>query len=139
MSRPQDDELLADWHTYSSRVSAGVNFEVNWKELDANSRVETLGLEAWAILQDIFDTHKLPLGPVITLWASFYVLFLGKELDIAGMVSQSTLYNNIYRCHLIDRVLESEDFGPWITQQTPHGFMRLFYSSSDDSEFFNLN
>ena len=54
LGTPQDDELLADWQTYSSRVSAGVNFEVNRKELDPSSRVETLGLGAWAVLRDIF-------------------------------------------------------------------------------------
>lgn len=139
MSVPLENELLWEWQTNTSRGLARANFGLDRKELDPNSRVEIMGIEAWAILRDIYYTHKLPLGHLVTLWASYYVLVMGRPLEVDSMISQTTMYSNMYRLHLIDQVIKSEDFSPWIKQLTPHGFMRLYYSSSGDSEFFKIN
>ena len=139
LSIPRDNELLHEWQTYSQRVSAGERFEVSRRELDPNSRVPTLSLCAWFILRDILYTHKLPLSQLMTLWASYYVLIMGRPIETSYMALQGAIYSNVYRLHHIDQVIESEDFGTWIKECTPHGFMRVFYSSSDDSEFFKQN
>ncbi len=58
--------------------------------------------------------RKLTLSHVLTLWAEYYVFIMGKPLEVANLVSQTTIYNNIYCLHLIDHVMESEDFALWI-------------------------
>ena len=48
MSVPLANELLWEWQTYTSRLSAGAKFGLGRKELDPNSRVQTMGIETWA-------------------------------------------------------------------------------------------
>ncbi len=139
MSVPRGNELLYEWQGYTKRIADGMNVETNVKQLDPNSRVETLNLESWYSLRHIMYSHKQPLANIMTLWACFYVLIMGQPLGLANFVSQTALYDNIYRLHLIDQAIESEEFAPWIKQRTENGFMRLYFSSSDDSEFYDRN
>jgi hypothetical protein len=116
------------------RDVAASNFEL--QQFNGN---RTLLLPAIYLLRHVLYTHNLPLPSVLTLWASFHMLIMPRPLEQQYFISQTTPWNNVQRLHYIDSALANQKFHPIISQRTPNGFRRYFYSSSNDSEIQNRN
>ena len=84
-------------------------------------------------------SHNLPLETVIMLWSCFHALILRAPIRNKDFVSSSALWNRVQQLHYIDGALNTSTFKPFISQRTPHGFRRVLYSSSDDSEHYDRN
>jgi hypothetical protein len=68
------------------------------------------------------------------LWAEFHVLILRKPIDPDFFVSEKTLWKHVHRLHFIDNALVTRKFQSFISERTPNGFLRCYYTSSDDSK-----
>ena len=136
---PRDGQPLRLWLSDMKRYGEGRDVAASNFELQRFNGNPTLSLPAIYLLRHILYTHNLPLSSVLTLWASFHMLIMRRPLEQQHFISQSTLWSNVQRLHYIDSALVNQKFHPIISQRTPNGFRRYFYSSSDDSEIQNRN
>jgi hypothetical protein len=136
---PREIDLLYKWYADSKRYSNGDGLEATNTQLDPQSRVHTLSLDAIFLLRHIMYSHKITVSNILSLWASFYTLIMKQQLDMKSFISQTSLWNNVQHLHYIDQALATENFVPFICARTRNGFCWYFYSSSDDSEHHSRN
>jgi hypothetical protein len=136
---PRESDLLHKWYADLKRYSNGDGLEATNTQLDPQSQVLTLSLDAIFILRHIMYSHKITVSNVLSLWASFYTLIMRQQLDMTSFISQTSLWNNVQRLHFIDQALATENFAPFICACTRDRFCWYFYSSSDDLEHYSRN
>ena len=86
----------------------------------------------------LFRSH-LPVRKALMLWAEYHVLILRQPVNPEWFISEKTLWNHIYRISYIDNALLTSKFADSICKRTKNGFLRYFYSSSDDSKHYSRN
>jgi hypothetical protein len=107
---PRESDLLHKWYANSKRYSYGDGLEATNTQLDPQSRVHTLSLDAIFLLRHIMYTHKITVSNILSLWASFYTLIIKQQLDTKSFISQTSLWNNVQRLHYIDQALATNFF-----------------------------
>jgi len=128
---------IADSHAYTS--GCAVQTPNNFEQGTYNTNQTSMTLESAWILRHIMYTHHLPVRKVLMLWAEFHVLILRTPVNPEWFVSERTLWYHVHRLHHIDNALLTSSFADSICERTENGFLRYFYSSSDDSKHFNRN
>ncbi len=128
---------IADSHAYTS--GCAVQTPNNFEQGTYNTHQTSMTLESAWILRHIMYTHHLPVRKVLMLWAEFHVLILRTPVNPEWFVCERTLWYHVHRLHHIDNALLTSSFADSICKRTENGFLRYFYSSSDDSKHFNRN
>jgi hypothetical protein len=69
---PKESDLLQQWYNDSKQYSSGDSFEATNTQLDPQSRVQTLSMEAIYILRHIMYSHKVTILTIsyvdISMW-----------------------------------------------------------------------
>ena len=123
---------VSDSHAYSS--GCAVQTSSNFQKGGYNEHQSSITLSAAWILRHIIYSHNLPVKTALMLWAEFHVLILRKPIDPDFFVSEKTLWKHVHRLHFIDNALVTRKFQSFISERTPNGFLRCYYTSSDDSK-----
>jgi hypothetical protein len=125
-------QWVSDSHAYSS--GCAVQTSSNFQKGGYNEHQSSITLSAAWILRHIIYSHNLPVKTALMLWAEFHVLILRKPIDPDFFVSEKTLWKHVHRLHFIDNALVTRKFQSFISERTPNGFLRCYYTSSDDSK-----
>jgi hypothetical protein len=84
---PRESDLLHKWYANSKRYSNGDGLEATNTQLDPQSRVHTLSLDAIFLLRHIMYSQKITVSNTLILWASFYTLITRQQLDTKSFIS----------------------------------------------------
>lgn len=135
LASPRKDQLLRGWQQDCRLYNSGMNMETNnFQDNNSRNGQQGLTLETGWILRHIMYSFGIPLLQMPSLWAAFYYLILRKPIPERAIASQTSIWNHVYRVHLIDSQLASDEFRGFIRHPSEFGFTRNFGISTDGSK-----
>jgi len=136
--QPSSNQLLLDYMDDSQQYNNGKRFAPSMYKPGFNGRKE-LTQPAAALIRHIILDYNLSVNKFPALLQQFVVLLRGSTLDDDEFPSATSLRRRIVHLWLLDWAIFRDNFEPLITDFGNDGFVKLWFSMSDDSKHFSIN
>ena len=137
--RPGKEELLIDWMNDGKRYTKGDRLEANNYEMHPQNNQRWMTDQAYSVIRHIIFTFKIPTRRFGSLMACFSVLLLGRPTPKEAFPDRRGLNRRLLRLSIFDWHRMMVNFETFIVTPTLHGFLRYWYSITDDSKHFKLD
>jgi hypothetical protein len=136
---PRDSDFLVDWIASGCRFSSGVRLPADNYEVNPDNHQLRLSDRSAHFLRHISACFGVALARLPSLWQCFAVLILGRPLEQDEFSSSETIRLRCQRLHIFDEHNFAVDFEIYLSGEDMYGFVRLWFSLSDDSRFFKVD
>ena len=137
--KPRKEELLIDWISDGRKYTNGERLEANNYEMHPQNNQPWMTDQAFSVIRHIIFTFKIPTRRFGSLMACFSVLLLGRPTPKMRFPDKRGLNRRLLRLSIFDWHRTMVNFALFITTRTLHGFLRYWYSITDDSKHLKLD
>ena len=93
----------------------------------------------FSFIRHIIFTFKIPTRRFSSLMQCFSVLLLGKTIQLDNFTDRGSLNLRLLRLSIFEWHRTASRFSDYISRQTNHGFIRYWYSITDNSKHLKVD